>query len=783
MPFGLTNAPASFQSLMNKIFQPYLRKFILVFFDDILIHSPNLQSHVNHLRTVLEILRSHQLYAKMSKCMFAQLRVEYLGHVISYNGVEMDAAKVECIRAWPVPATVKALRGFLGLTGYYRRFVQGYGQICKPLTELLRKDSFCWTESAAEAFQNLKDIMSTTPVLRMPDFTKPFVVETDACSRGIGAVLMQEGQPIAYLSKALSPKNLGLSIYEKELLAVVMAVTKWKHYLLGYHFVIKTDHQSLRFLLEQRLNTPLQHKCLTKLLGLDHEIQYKKGAENKAADALSRKGFPEEDSSGEICAITCVKPQWLTDVSESYEGDSACQDRIAQLLVDPTSVTDYEYADGVLRFRKKIYVGSHGDLRHQVIQQLHCSAVGGHSGQLGCFKRLGAVFYWPRMRKDVADFVKQCDVCQRNKHENVPYPGLLQPLLVPNQAWSQISMDFIESLPLSEGADTILVVVDRLTKLSHFIPLKHPFSAVEVAKLFLTHVFRLHGLPEVIVSDRDKLFTSLFWQELFRLVGTRLNFSSAYHPQTDGQSERVNQCLETYLRCMTSDRPQKWKSWLPLAEWWYNTNYHTSLQTTPFEALYGYKPNHLPLGFISDTIVPAASDLVRDRQAFLQILRQYFTQSQQRMKYFADRKRSERALEVVDMVYLKLQPYRQQSVEVRRSLKLASKYYGPFPVIAHIGEVAYRLELPQGSRIHPVFHISMLKKKVGGSQEVMPALPLVGPDDQIQVAPEMVLKRRAILRNQLPVSQVLIKWINLGFEEATWEDLDFIKNQFPEFHP
>ena len=271
---------------------------------------------------------------------------------------------------------------------------------------------------------------------------------------------------------------------------------------------------------------------------MDYEIQYKKGAENKAADALSRRGIQEKDSARGAC-------------------DS----------------------------------GKHGNLRNQILQQLHSSAVGGHSGQLRCLKRLGTVFYWPGMKKDVVEFVKQCDVCQSNKHENVPYPGLLQPLPVPNQAWSQISMDFIESLPNSEGADTILVVVDRFIKFSHFIPLKHPFSAVVFAQLFLTHVSRLHGLPDVIVSDRDKLFTSLFWQELFRLLGTRLNLSSAYQPQKNGQSERVNQCVETYLRCMSSDRPQKWKSWLPMAEWWYNTNYHTSLKMTPFEALYGYEPN------------------------------------------------------------------------------------------------------------------------------------------------------------------------------------------------
>ncbi|KAL0318287.1 UNVERIFIED_CONTAM: Retrovirus-related Pol polyprotein from transposon.6 [Sesamum angustifolium] len=245
--------------------------------------------HLHHLRRVLELLRTHKLYAKQSKCSFAQQQVECLGHVISIEGVSTDPQKVQCMGNWPAPTSVKALREFLGLTGYYRKFIKGYGIISKPLTTLLKKEGFLWNEEAEVAFNKLKEVMCTAPVLALPDFTKPFVVETDACGRGIGVVLMQEGRPIANLSKALATKNLGLSTYGKEFLALLLAVTKWKHYLQGHHFIIRTDQKSLKHILDQRVDSVLQHKWITKLLGLSYEIQYKKGHENRAADALSRR--------------------------------------------------------------------------------------------------------------------------------------------------------------------------------------------------------------------------------------------------------------------------------------------------------------------------------------------------------------------------------------------------------------------------------------------------------------------------------------------------------------
>ncbi|XP_062075982.1 uncharacterized protein LOC133780122 [Humulus lupulus] len=288
MPFGLTNAPSTFQAAMNHVFRPFLRRFVTVFFDDILVYSRSCEEHVSHLRSVLQLLRSHNFYAKRSKCQFFRDTIEYLGHIVSFQGVRADPAKTDAMVNWPTPSTLKQLRGFLGLTGYYRCFVAQYATIAAPLTALLKKDNFHWSTEAAEAFTKLKIAMTTTPVLHLPDFSKTFVVETDASNVGIGGVLMQEGHPLAFFSKKLGPKFATASTYSKEMRAIVEAVTKWRQYLLGRHFIIRTDHRSLKELLTQVIQTPEQQQFLHKLMGYQFSIEYKMGKQNSAADALSR---------------------------------------------------------------------------------------------------------------------------------------------------------------------------------------------------------------------------------------------------------------------------------------------------------------------------------------------------------------------------------------------------------------------------------------------------------------------------------------------------------------
>lgn len=274
--------------MINKVFAPYLRKFTLVFFDDILVYSTDEKEHLEHLELVFKVMRQHKLFAKMSKCEFLQGQVAYLGHVISKDGVAVDENKVKDMLAWPEPKSVKALRGFLGLSGYYRKFVKDYGTIAKPLTNLLQKDNFHWDETATQAFRNLKEAMASTPVLKLPDFSKAFTVESDASNTGIGAVLTQEGRPLAYFSKALGIRGQAMSTYEKELMAVVSAVKKWASYLMDKHFYIKTDHWALKFLSEQKISNLLQQKWISKLMGYNYTILYRKGKENTVADALSR---------------------------------------------------------------------------------------------------------------------------------------------------------------------------------------------------------------------------------------------------------------------------------------------------------------------------------------------------------------------------------------------------------------------------------------------------------------------------------------------------------------
>lgn len=262
MPFGLTNAPSTFQALINSIFLPHLRKFVLVFFDDILVYSPTWDSHLQHLTIVLRIVGNHRLFLKRSKCFFAQSEVAYLGHVVSHAGVTVDKAKVTTVTSWPRPSDTTTLRGFLGLTGYYRKFVQNYGLIAAPLTKLLNKNAFKWTIEATEAFNKLKQALTTTPVLTLPDFSQQFIVECDASDIGIGAVLQQQGRPISFYSHTLAQRHHKLPAYEKELIGLIKAVRHWSAYFWGQSFIIRTDHYSLKYLLEQRISTPLQQRWM-----------------------------------------------------------------------------------------------------------------------------------------------------------------------------------------------------------------------------------------------------------------------------------------------------------------------------------------------------------------------------------------------------------------------------------------------------------------------------------------------------------------------------------------
>ncbi|XP_026382523.1 uncharacterized protein LOC113277692 [Papaver somniferum] len=432
MPFGLSNAPATFQSLMNDIFRPYLRKFVLVFFDDMLVYSNSMAEHIKHLELVFETLRSNKLFLKESKCDFAKSSIGYLGHMVSADGVSVENDKIASIVNWPTPSSIKDLRGFLGLAGYYRKFVKDYGKISAPLTQLLKRNAFSWSELATKAFKQLQSSLTTTPVLALPYFTKEFTLECDASGNGLGAILMQSGRPIAFYSKPLSGKNLNLSFYDKEMLDIVSAVQKWRPYLLGRHFKIYTYHRSLKYFLDQRLSSIEQQKWLSKLLGYDYEIFYRCGAANKAADALSRV------SDAHLLAITAPIFSGINDIIRECHHDNEFSFLIEELHRNPNYKPPYSYIDGILRYKGRVVVVSTSTWCTKLLHEFHATPLGGHSGFLRTYKRLQRNFYWKGMKRSIKTYIAQCDICQRNKSEDIAPPGLLQPLPIPEDVW----MDF-----------------------------------------------------------------------------------------------------------------------------------------------------------------------------------------------------------------------------------------------------------------------------------------------------------------------------------------------------
>ena len=487
----------------------------------------------------------------------------------------------------------------------------------------------------------------------------------------------------------------------------------------------------------------------------------------------------DQNLEPQFSAISIIQPKWLEELKKIYLQDPQLQELFNNYHQGILDQMQYQIRNNLLFYKGRLHLGSLVPFQQGILQQFHCSPLGGHTGVYKTYARLKREFYWPGMRRDMRAFIRSCDTCQRNKEENVHPAGLLQSLPIPSNNWQDISMDFIEGLPPSGGRTVIMVVIDRLSKYAHFLALSHPFTATTVAKVFMDNIFKLYGFPLTIVSDRDPVFTSQFWKGLFRLSGTKLLLSSSYHPQMDGQTEVMNKSLEGYLRCFSGDRPRDWSKWLALAEYAYNTSEHTSTKVSPFEVVYGQPPPRLLPYEPGSTQVQAVEEELKDRHCIHKLVQENLKEAQARMKMFADRKRTDREFEEGDKVYLRLQPYRQMSVAVRRNLKLSPRYYGPYTILQKIGKVAYKLDLPPDSQIFPIFHVSCLKKMIGEQTTPHTELPKITTDGTLEPEPEIVLDRRLVKRGQRAGVEVLIQWKGMNKDDATWVDREELTRRFP----
>jgi len=704
--------------------------------------------------------------------LFGQRQLDYLGHVISGTGVQPDPSKVQVILDWPRPSSPRDLRAFLGLTGFYRKFVRGYASIAAPLTQLLCKDAFYWNEESQKAFHDLKLALTAAPVLALPDFSLPFSLETDASSYAMGAVLHQRGHPIAFFSKPLGPRLQHASAYVRELHAIVAAVRKWRQYLLGHRFIIYTDHRSIRELISQTIQTPEQQFYLTKLLGFDYDIQYKAGNSNVVADSLSRIS---NSAQGQCLILSVPHPEFLQQLKQSLLANPDFRRHREAIQATPTDHPDFSISGDFVLFKGAIWINEQNPFIPALLHEYHASPLAGHFGVKKTLHRLRPNFQWTNMLRDIKTFVRNCHTCQQVKPVTRKSAGLLHPIPIPSTIWEDLSMDFVTHLPSSNGFTTILVVVDRFSKGVHLGALPAHYTAFKVANLFLNIVCKLHGFPRSIISDRDPIFISSFWRELFRLSGTTLRMSTAYHPQSDGQTEVMNRTIEQYLRSFVHHNPANWFKFLALAEWSYNTSQHSGTDFTPYEVTYGKPPPAISNYIKGSSRNDAVDTMLATRDAIHATLRRKLLKAQENMKLFADKSRRDVQYEVGQLVYVRLRPHRQHSLRDQTSSKLTKRYFGPFPILERIGTVAYRLQLPEASKIHPVFHCSMLRPHHGPLDLPVSTLPPDAVQNQPIMKPLTILDSRMDSSTQPPTRLVLVQWEGLTPEDSSWEVWDDIR--------
>ena len=785
MGFGLTNAPATFTALMNNVLKPFLRKSVVVFLDDILIFSRTWEDHIRHIREVLTALKSHNLFCKAKKCEFATKCVTFLGHQITGTSLAPDEEKLVAVKDWPEPKSVPEVRRFLGFSNYFRRFIDHYASIARPLEEITgRYTKFEWNNQRRDAFKQLKQCLLSAPVLRLADDSKLFRVVTDASDIAVAGVLLQEARPkewhpVAYTSRRLTSAEQNYHAQERETLAVMHALKVWKLYLYK-PFEIVMDNMGVTYLKCKKNLSKREARWMEFLSDFEFTTVHRPGSQN-VADSLSRR--PDM----ELCELETswkLSEEEQLDVRSLMQKDREVKYIRKRLNSSPSDAFHKRYkwedSTGLLFLRTlsspRLYIPK-GCWRLRLLKEFHDCAVAGHPGRERTYSRIARRFYWPGLSIDVKRFVRSCDSCQRMKSGRNTQ-GLLQPLPVPVRPWEDISMDLIVGLPVTcDGEDAVCTFVDRLTKCVHLIPTRVTADAKQIARLYVDNVFKLHGLSNTIVCDRDPRFTAEFFKHVFSLLGTEIKFSTANHPQIDGQTERVHRVIGDILRSFVNHRQNDWNIYLPLCEFAINDMKHTSTQHSPFFLNYGWHPRS-PADSVNPVRVSSSShdtnSWLADQQEALKTARDCIIASQARQALYADQGRQDITFDEGEEILV----HRDfLSTDISRSQpcnKLRPVWLGPFPIIKKLSSTAYRVKLPTNSRAHPVLNITAMKKYYANDipgRIQPPPPPVTDLDGFTRYSVERVIS----VRFRRGKRQFLVKWT--GYRDPTWEPEDNLKDE------
>lgn len=671
MPMGLKGAPGCFQRLMNTVLSGLQGIKCFVYLDDVVCYGRSLKEHNEKLRAIFDRLREHNLKLQPDKCEFLRKEVIFLGHCITDKGIKPDMAKVEKVKFFPLPRTTKELKGFLGLVGYYRKFIAKFSKIAKPLHELLKKGvAYNWGERQNNAFEELKERLINPPILQYPDFTKPFIVTTDASNEALGAVLSQgekigEDLPVAYASRSLNKAEMNYSTTEKELLAIVFSVKQFRPYIYGRRFTVVTDHKPLTWIF--RVNDPSSRllKWRLKLEEYDYEVIYKQGKLNSNADALSRirsdeQAHTDKDQMDERESENAIAAENQMNVRQAHVSAEIVSDD------EGTDVRDDEITP---------------EEKNTILKEMHDNPLGGHQGMHRTFERIKQYRQWKGMKRDIEEYIRKCPSCQKNKLTQAKTKMPLEITDTAKTVFEKCSMDIVGPLSISNnGNKYMLTFQDDLSKFTLAVPIERQ-DADTVAEAFVENIVLRYGIPSVLLTDQGSNFLSDVFKRVCKLLRITRIHTTAYHPESNGALERSHRTLIEYLRHFVTGDQAYWDKWLPYAIFVFNTTPHSSTGYTPFELMYGRKVS-IP-GVLQQESPKVSYDYesyVNKLRARMQeahnVARDSIVQHKQTNKEHYDKRQNPKEFKIGDKVLLY-----DESVRRGRSRKLDSQWRGPFEVV------------------------------------------------------------------------------------------------------
>jgi hypothetical protein len=786
----------------------------MVYMDDVMVFSKSPEEHLKHLSLVLQALKKYQFFIRLSKCTFGRLELEFLGHLLSGKGIKPSPGKVKVISEWQRPINLQELRIFLGFTNYYRKFVPNFSRIALPLNNLTKKDvEYRWTDKCQEAFLTLRQALMADPVLVLPR-TGPdaqFVLSTDSSGFALGAVLLQDHgkglQHVEYWARSMCNDERRYHVHEQELLAVIMALRHWRHYLEGCkHFLVVTDHSTLKHFLTQPNLSRRQVGWLADIsqYATNMDIFYRRGETNQS-DGLSRrpdlakltgvgddelaelihstKQWDSRSTSTQLAQAMHISPSLhLAAITMVGTDDSLVAEIKAGYLADPRFATipvgHKLDSQGLYMFDGRIAVPAIPSIKLRLLQHFHDDL--GHFGVVRLEAHIRQFYSWPGMSRSIGLFCRSCHECQLVKHSNTQPSGLLSPMPVPKRPWDAVGMDFIVQLPNSNGYDAIITFTCLFSKQVHLVPTITKITAKQCAKLYLSAVHKLHGISKVFVCDRDSKFTSEFWGAFTVLMGTKLNMSTAYHAQTDGQAERTNQTVEQVLRSFCFQRHDTWADYLDSVEFCINMHQNSSTGFSPFQVVYGFQPNTVGT-LIASEHPGSAEQLLADREAIHKLVTSNLVKAKEYQQHYANKRVRDVQLQVGDRVGIHSKGI---TMPGQPGKALRQRYIGPFKIIEKLSPLVYKLSLPPAHKLlHPVFHISRLRlwnDDLDNQSRVVTEATSGRYADQSkgEFVVDSILKAKVAPHPRYPIGDTLqfkVHWQGYTAAEDSWEPYVLLK--------